>query len=106
MPGAVIFRWVTRTALGSPVVTDVGDDAKGDLLRDFAPVARLVVGQALSPPLTRDEAGGLLGQTMGLVALTAGVFTLGAYVGRDIGGGWGIVFFIVARQLTKRWEIA
>jgi modulator of FtsH protease len=51
---------------------------------------------ALSPPLTRDEAGGLLGQTMGLVALTAGVFTLGAYVGRDIAGGWGIVFFIAA----------
>jgi modulator of FtsH protease len=47
-------------------------------------------------PLSRDEAGGLLGQTMGLVALTAGVFTLGAYVGRDISGGWGIVFFIAS----------
>jgi FtsH-binding integral membrane protein len=49
-----------------------------------------------SPPLTRDEVGGLFGQTMGLVALTAGVFALGAYIGRDIAGGWGILFFIAA----------
>ena len=51
---------------------------------------------AASPPLTRDQAGGLFGQTMGLVALTAGVFALGAYVGRNISGGWGIAFFIGA----------
>jgi modulator of FtsH protease len=51
---------------------------------------------AASPPLSREEAGGLLGQTMGLVAVTAGVFALGAYVGRDVAGGWGIVFFIAA----------
>jgi FtsH-binding integral membrane protein len=31
---------------------------------------------------------------MGLVALTAGVFALGAYLGRDISSGWGIVCFI------------
>jgi FtsH-binding integral membrane protein len=51
---------------------------------------------AAPAPLTRDEAGGLLGQTMGLVAVTAGFFALGAYVGRDISGGWAIVSFIVA----------
>jgi FtsH-binding integral membrane protein len=47
-------------------------------------------------PLTRDEAGGLLGQTMGLVAVTAGLFALGAYVGRDAAGGWAILWFVLA----------
>jgi modulator of FtsH protease len=47
-------------------------------------------------PLSRDESGALLGQTLGLVALTAGFFTLGAYLGRNISGGWGIVSFIAA----------
>jgi FtsH-binding integral membrane protein len=49
---------------------------------------------AASVPLSRDEAGGLLGQTMGLVAVTAGFFALGAYLGRNTSGGWSIVFFI------------
>jgi hypothetical protein len=39
-----------------------------------------------APPLSREEAGGLLGQTMGLVAVSAGVFALGAYIGRDTSG--------------------
>jgi FtsH-binding integral membrane protein len=47
-------------------------------------------------PLTRDEASGLLGQTMGLVAVTAGLFALGAYIGRDISGGWAWVWYIAA----------
>jgi len=47
-------------------------------------------------PLSRAEASGLLGQTMGLVAVTAGLFALGAYIGRDITGGWAIVAFVVA----------
>jgi FtsH-binding integral membrane protein len=47
-------------------------------------------------PLTRDEAGGLFGQTMGLVALTAGVFALGAYIGRDLSGAWPILWFVVS----------
>jgi FtsH-binding integral membrane protein len=47
-------------------------------------------------PLSRDEAGGLLGQTMGLVAVTAGLFALGAYIGRDASGGWAWVFYIGA----------
>jgi hypothetical protein len=51
---------------------------------------------ASSVPLSRDEAGGLLGQTMGLVAFTAGFFALGAYLGRNTSGGWAIVFFIAA----------
>jgi FtsH-binding integral membrane protein len=47
-------------------------------------------------PLSRDQSGTLFGQTMGLVAVTAGCFALGAYLGRDISYGWGLVSFIVA----------
>jgi uncharacterized protein len=50
----------------------------------------------LRPPLTRDQSGTLLGHTMGLVALTAGLFALGAYLGRDVSYGWGWAFFIAA----------
>jgi modulator of FtsH protease len=47
-------------------------------------------------PLTRDATRGLLGQVMGLVALTVGCTALGAYVGRDLAGGAGILFFVGA----------
>jgi FtsH-binding integral membrane protein len=53
-------------------------------------------GTAVERPLTRDESGTLLGQTMGLVAVTTGLFALGAYVGRDVSYGWGWLFFIAA----------
>ena len=46
--------------------------------------------------LSRDKAGGLFGQTMGLIALTAAVFALGAYVGRDTSGLTGLVCFLLA----------
>jgi modulator of FtsH protease len=49
-----------------------------------------------SRPLSRTDTGTLLGQTMTLVAATAGLFALGAYVGRD-GPGWSTwVWFIAA----------
>ncbi len=51
---------------------------------------------AAPAPLSRDEAGGLFGQTLGLVALTAGLFALGAYIGRDLSGGWAICWFLVS----------
>jgi modulator of FtsH protease len=51
---------------------------------------------ARSVPLSRDEAGTLLGQTMGLVALTAGLFALGAYIGRNASGGWAILWFVLS----------
>jgi modulator of FtsH protease len=47
-------------------------------------------------PLSRGETGALLGQTMGLVALAAGMFALGAYVGRNTSGGWAILWFVAA----------
>jgi uncharacterized protein len=49
---------------------------------------------AIRTALTRDEAGTLLGQTMGLVAVTAGLFALGAYLGRNVAYQWGWLFFI------------
>ena len=50
----------------------------------------------LRAPMTRDAAGTLLGQTMGLVAVTAGLFAVGAYLGRDLSFGWGWLWFIAA----------
>jgi modulator of FtsH protease len=50
----------------------------------------------LTTRVSRDETGRLFGQTMGLVALTAGVFSLAAYLGRDLSGGWAIAFYIVS----------
>jgi modulator of FtsH protease len=44
----------------------------------------------------RDRTHTLFAQTMGYVALTAGLFALGAYLGRDLVGGVGIVAFIAA----------
>ena len=41
--------------------------------------------------MTRDRAHTLFGQTMGYVALTTGVFALGAYLGRDLSGGVGLL---------------
>src|SRR5262245_20969907 len=53
-------------------------------------------GTAVERPLTRDESGTLVGQTMGLVAVTTGLFALGAYLGRDLSYGWGWVFYIAS----------
>ena len=44
--------------------------------------------------LARDRARALLGQVMGLVAVTVGFTALGAYIGRDLSGGAGLLFFI------------
>ncbi len=46
--------------------------------------------------LTRDRTREVFGQVMGLVALTVGCTALGAYIGRDLGGGTGLVLFIGA----------
>jgi uncharacterized protein len=44
----------------------------------------------------RDRAHGLFAQTMGYVAATAGFFALGAYLGRNLSSGAGIVAFLAA----------
>jgi FtsH-binding integral membrane protein len=59
-----------------------------------------------SVPLSRDESGALLGQTMGLVAVTAGVFALGAYLGRDLSGGWAILCYIAAFAVLLGMNVA
>jgi FtsH-binding integral membrane protein len=46
--------------------------------------------------MTHDEVRTLFGRTMTLVAVTAGTFALGAYVGRDLSYVWGWLFFIAA----------
>jgi modulator of FtsH protease len=45
---------------------------------------------------TRDEGRVLFGQTMGLVAVTAGLFAVGAYLGRDMSNGAGFLWFIAS----------
>ncbi|MGD0561312.1 MAG: Bax inhibitor-1 family protein [Streptosporangiaceae bacterium] len=45
---------------------------------------------------SHDQSRTLFGQTMGLVAITAGIFTLGAYAGRHLSYGVGIVAYIAA----------
>ena len=44
----------------------------------------------------RDQVRILFARTMGYVAATAGLFALGAYLGRNLSGGAGIVAFIAA----------
>jgi FtsH-binding integral membrane protein len=46
--------------------------------------------------ITRDESRAVFGQVMGLVAFTLGFLALGAYIGRDLSGGWGILAFIAS----------
>jgi FtsH-binding integral membrane protein len=46
--------------------------------------------------IERDAARELLGQVMGLVAVTVGFAALGAYLGRDLSGATGLVLFIGA----------
>ena len=52
---------------------------------------RTGLGQA-----ARDRTRTLFGQTMGYVAVTAGLFAAGAYLGRDLPYGLGFVWFIAA----------
>ena len=44
--------------------------------------------------LIRDQARAMFGQVMGLVAITVGFTALGAYIGRNMSGGAGLLFFI------------
>ena len=61
---------------------------------------------ALPPAAARDQTRTLFGQTMGLVAATAGLFALGAYLGRDLSYGWGFVAYIVSFGLLLGLNVA
>jgi FtsH-binding integral membrane protein len=56
--------------------------------------ANTAVSRAGGIPLSRDQVRAVFGQVMGLVALTLGCLALGAYIGRDLSGGIGILFFV------------
>ena len=45
-------------------------------------------------PLVGERAHAVFGQVMGLVAVNVGFTALGAYLGRNLSGGTGILFFI------------
>ncbi|MEA2441723.1 MAG: hypothetical protein QOH76_3147 [Thermoleophilaceae bacterium] len=51
---------------------------------------------ALAQPLERADARAVFGQVMGLVAVTVGFFAFGAYLGRNLTGGTGLILFIAA----------
>src|SRR5471030_2059687 len=53
-------------------------------------------GTAYQPSAASVDTGTLFGQTMGLVAVTSGLFALGAYLGRNTSYHWGIAWFIAA----------
>ena len=44
----------------------------------------------------RTDTRTLFGQTMGLVAATTGLFALGAYLARNLSGGWSLIFWLAA----------
>ena len=58
------------------------------------------------PVLARDESRTLFGQTMGLVAVTAGLFAFGAYLGRDLSYGWGFAAFLASFALLIGINVA
>ena len=75
------------------------DAAPGDLVVDQRSAhASASVGMGLSRPGTvvGAPARTVFGQAMGLIAVTTGFSALGAYLGRNLTGGTGILFFIAA----------
>lgn len=54
------------------------------------------LGYAAPAAVTRDRTRAVFGQVMGLVAVTVGCAALGAYIGRNLTGGTGLLLFIGA----------
>jgi modulator of FtsH protease len=52
------------------------------------------VARPESIPLSRDETRAVFGQVMGLVAVTLVFLAAGAYIGRDLSGGFGLLCFV------------
>ncbi len=61
---------------------------------------------ALEQVQGREDARTLFAHTMGLVAITTGLFALGAYLGRDLSYGWGWVLFIAAFVCLMAMNVA
>ncbi len=60
------------------------------------PLGSAGYGERAFGATARDESRAVFGQVMGLVSLTVGCAALGAYLGRNLSGGAGIVAFILA----------
>jgi FtsH-binding integral membrane protein len=56
--------------------------------------------------VTRDRTREVFGQVMGLVALTVGCTALGAYIGRNLSGGTGLILFIGAFACIFALQVA
>ena len=54
----------------------------------------------------RGETRAVFGQVMGLVAVTIAFTALGAYIGRDLSGGWGIAAFVLSVVLLLGLNVA
>jgi FtsH-binding integral membrane protein len=52
--------------------------------------------EAITGTGARSATGMLFGSTMALIAVTTGLFTVGAYLGRDLSGGWGVAFWVAS----------
>jgi hypothetical protein len=50
----------------------------------------------------RTDTRTLFGQTMGLVAVATCLFAMGAYLARNLPGGWGVVSFLSLFGRTRR----
>jgi hypothetical protein len=90
-------EWLNSEPLGPAGLR--GRVVLGNFLSWFEPPDQQIAAHpGLSPAdstaVTRDQVRAVFGQVMGLVALTLGFLALGAYIGRDLSGGWGILAFI------------
>ncbi len=54
----------------------------------------------------RGETRAVFGQVMGLVAVTIAFTALGAYIGRDLSGGWGIAAFVLSLVVLVGLNVA
>jgi FtsH-binding integral membrane protein len=57
---------------------------------------RYNTGEALTATEARSDTGTLFASTMALIAVATGLFTLGAYLGRNLSGGWAVAFWIAS----------
>ena len=53
------------------------------------------LGYARGATVARGDTRAVFGQVMGLVAVTIGFLALGAYIGRNMSGGGGLLFLVV-----------
>lgn len=62
--------------------------------------------ERIAVPEVHADTRRTFGQVMGLVAITIGFTAAGAYIGRDLSGGWGIAAFVVAFALLLGLNVA